>query len=234
MGTMQVILYENIAKLGKLGSIVSVKTGYARNFLLPFGKAIRNTKDNRAFFEEQKETIIAKNLEKKQDAQSIFDFINGQNYVMIVQTSETGQLYGSVNARDISQEIKSKGANVEAQKINIVKPFKSIGIYTIDIVLHADVIAQVKINIARSHQEAEIQKEAGMEGPAALFYQMKQDEEDRNKHMTQAEKAERKFNQVTDVSQTEEEVQDAEEAHEEPAPQDVESAAIAEDENNTQ
>ena len=154
---MQVILLERIRKLGQMGETVTVKDGYARNFLLPKGKALRATKANEAYFESQRAQLEARNLEQQSEAQSIADKLDGQSYVLVRQAGENGQLYGSVASRDIVDAVSDGGVTIGRQQVNLDKPIKEIGLHDIEIHLYADVDAKITINVARSEEEAERQ-----------------------------------------------------------------------------
>ncbi len=154
---MQVILLERIAKLGQMGDEVRVRDGYARNFLLPNGKALRATADNRAKFEGQRTQLEARNLETKAEAQKLADKINGQLVVIIRQAGETGQLYGSVSTRDIAEALDQAGFTVARQQIVLNTPIKTIGLHEIPVALHPEIEVKVSANVARSAAEAERQ-----------------------------------------------------------------------------
>lgn len=154
---MQVILLERIAKLGQLGDIVNVKDGFARNYLLPQGKALRANEANRARFEAQRTEIEARNLERKKEADGVHDKLDGTSYVLIRSAGETGQLYGSVSTRDISAALADEGFTVARSQIALQNPIKVIGIHTVEIVLHPEVSSSIKVNVARSEDEADRQ-----------------------------------------------------------------------------
>jgi large subunit ribosomal protein L9 len=154
---MDVILLERVPKLGQMGQIVSVKPGFARNFLLPRGKALRATEASKKKFENMKVQLEARNLELKNEAQAVGDKLNGTIYVLIRQAGETGQLFGSVTTRDIADAITAAGINVSRNEIPLNNPIKTIGIHNIAVHLHADVEVSVKVNIARSAAEADKQ-----------------------------------------------------------------------------
>lgn len=154
---MDVILLERVPKLGQMGQIVSVKPGFARNFLLPRGKALRATEASKKKFENMKVQLEARNLELKNEAQAVGDKLNGTSYVLIRQAGETGQLFGSVTTRDIADAVTAGGITVSRNEIQLNNPIKTIGIHHIAIQLHADVEVKITINIARSAAEAEKQ-----------------------------------------------------------------------------
>lgn len=154
---MQVILLQRVPKLGQMGETVRVKDGYARNFLLPQGKALRATAANNQRFIDQRAQLEARNLELKTEAETVYAGLDGQTYVIIRQAGETGQLYGSVSSRDIAEAITAGGVNVSRNQVNITAPIKTTGLHTIPVQLHPEVEATVTINVARSPEEAERQ-----------------------------------------------------------------------------
>jgi large subunit ribosomal protein L9 len=154
---MDVILLERVPKLGQMGQIVSVKPGFARNFLLPRGKALRATEASKKKFEGMKADLEARNLELKNEAQAVGDKLNGTSYILIRQAGETGQLFGSVTSRDVADAITAAGINVSRNEVVMTNPIKTIGLHTVPVQLHADVTVSVTLNIARSAAEAEKQ-----------------------------------------------------------------------------
>jgi large subunit ribosomal protein L9 len=154
---MQVILLERVENLGAIGDEVKVRDGFARNFLLPQKKALRATENNRKAFEGRRAEIEAKNAEAKAAAEKAGSKVDGTSHVLIRQAGEAGQLYGSVSSRDIADEIAKSGAKVERGAIVLDKPIKTVGVYDVRIRLHAEVYASVKVNVARSADEAERQ-----------------------------------------------------------------------------
>ncbi|WP_297322252.1 50S ribosomal protein L9 [uncultured Bartonella sp.] len=154
---MDVILLERIARLGQMGDIVSVKDGYARNFLLPQGKALRANDTNKKKFETQRAQLEARNLERKSEAQQVADKLDGKTFVVIRSAGETGQLYGSVSTRDIADIITAEGFTIIRTQVELNHPIKTIGLHTVAINLHPEVQVNVTINIARSTEEAERQ-----------------------------------------------------------------------------
>jgi len=154
---MNIILLERIARLGQVGDVVKVKDGYARNYLLPNGKALRATVANKKEFESRRVEIEARNLEMQSDAQQVAERLNGQSVTMIRRAGQTGQLYGSVNTRDIAAELKEAGFSVLRSQIQLNDPIKKIGVHEITVALFADVNASVSVNVARSEDEAERQ-----------------------------------------------------------------------------
>jgi len=154
---MQVILLERVENLGVIGDEVKVRDGYARNFLLPQKKALRATDANRESFQARRAEIEARNAEAKAVAQKASGNVDGKSYVLIRQAGEAGQLYGSVSARDVVDEIINSGAKVDRNSVVLEKPIKTIGVYDVRVRLHAEVYASVKVNVARSADEAERQ-----------------------------------------------------------------------------
>ena len=154
---MQVILLERVAKLGQMGDVVDVKSGYARNFLLPQGKALTASKENIAGFEAQKAQLEAHNLETRQEAEALGARLDGQQFVVIRSASDGGNLYGSVTTRDAAEVATADGFSVDRKQIVIRTPIKTLGLHTVDVVLHPEVSVEIKLNVARSPEEAELQ-----------------------------------------------------------------------------
>jgi large subunit ribosomal protein L9 len=154
---MEVILLERVEKLGSLGEIVKVKDGYARNFLLPQGKALRASKANKEKFERERTGLEARNAERRQGAGSEADKLNGASFVILRQAGEGGQLYGSVSTRDIAEAAASTGVKVTRQQVQLDHPIKTVGLYKVRIALHPEVVTEVQVNVARSQDEAEAQ-----------------------------------------------------------------------------
>jgi large subunit ribosomal protein L9 len=154
---MEVILLERVGRLGQMGDVVRVKDGFARNFLLPQGKALRATKDNRAKFEGMKVQLEARNLELKTEADKIGGKLNGKSFIVLRQASETGRLYGSVSARDIASLLSDGGYSVTRNQIALHAPIKMIGMHTVPVALHPEVEVTVTVNVARNADEAERQ-----------------------------------------------------------------------------
>ena len=152
---MEVILLERVAKLGQMGETVRVKDGFARNFLLPKGKALRATKGNKERFEAMRKELEAKNLENRSEAQKIADKLNGQSFVALRQASESGQLYGSVSARDIADLVTEGGFSISRSQVALNAPIKMIGQHKVEIALHPEVEVNVTIIVARNADEAE-------------------------------------------------------------------------------
>jgi large subunit ribosomal protein L9 len=154
---MQVILLERIARLGQMGDEVSVKPGYARNFLLPKGKALRANKANRELFESQRSQLEARNLELRKEAEAVAEKIEGQSFIVIRQAGDTGQLYGSVSTRDITEIVTRDGFSIGRNQVMLARPIKLLGMHEVHLSLHPEVIVNVTVNVARSEEEAERQ-----------------------------------------------------------------------------
>ncbi|PQM61700.1 MAG: 50S ribosomal protein L9 [Rhodobacteraceae bacterium] len=155
---VQLVLLERVSKLGSMGDIVNVKPGYARNYLLPQKKALRASEDNIKKFEADRKELEAKNLETKKEAEKIKAKIDGSSYIIIRSASDSGSLYGSVTNKDAETAMKSDGLLVDKKQIVLSKPIKELGLHDLTINLHPEVIAKIEINVARSNEEAEIQK----------------------------------------------------------------------------
>ncbi|MFT4151189.1 MAG: 50S ribosomal protein L9 [Paracoccaceae bacterium] len=154
---MQVILLERVAKLGQMGEVVNVKDGYARNFLLPQGKALRANAANVKSFEARKAQLEAQNLETKKEAASVAEKLDGQTFVVIRSASDAGALYGSVTTRDAAEAATEAGFTVGRSQVVLDRPIKDLGIHTVTVVLHPEVSAKISLNVARSAEEAELQ-----------------------------------------------------------------------------
>ena len=157
---MEIILLEHVEKLGKMGDKVTVKNGYARNYLLPQKKALRATEANIAYFEKQKAEWEAHNQKLLEEATSLASSLEGFSTVLIRQAAETGQLYGSVTIRDIAAAIKEAGYNVERRYVFLEKPIKDLGIYSVKLNLHPEVSQTILVNVARTTDEAKKQEKA--------------------------------------------------------------------------
>ncbi|MCJ7788114.1 MAG: 50S ribosomal protein L9 [Methyloceanibacter sp.] len=151
---MQVILLERIGRLGQMGDVVTVKDGFARNYLLPHGKALRATEANRARFERERAQLEARDLEFKSEAESVSVKLAGQSFVIIRQAGESGQLYGSVSTRDIASAVSEGGFSIERRQVMLDRPIKALGLHDIRISLHGEVEPHITINVARSADEA--------------------------------------------------------------------------------
>ncbi|MEO1066434.1 MAG: 50S ribosomal protein L9 [Pseudomonadota bacterium] len=151
---MEIILLERVAKLGQMGDVVRVKDGYARNFLLPQGKALRATDSNRQRFENERVELEARNLERKNEAAAVGEKLDGHTIEVIRSAGETGQLYGSVSARDIADSLDEAGFKVLRSQVAMEQPIKTIGMHTVSISLHPEVDVAIVANVARSEDEA--------------------------------------------------------------------------------
>jgi large subunit ribosomal protein L9 len=165
---MEIILLERIEKLGAIGDVVNVKPGFARNFLLPNGKALRANDANRKVFEANRERIEAQNAERRSAAEHDSKGIDGAQVQLIRQASNTGQLYGSVSARDLAEALEAQGHKVAKNQIVLDKPIKAIGLQDVKIALHPEVSVTIRVNIARSPEEAELQAK-GVDVMADMF-----------------------------------------------------------------
>ena len=154
---MDVILLERVAKLGQMGETVKVRSGYARNFLLPRGKALRATEANKKHFDTQRAQLEARNLERRNEAETVGEKLNGQSFIILRQSGETGVLYGSVSTRDLAETMTENGFTVDRNQIAINQPIKTIGLHNVPVALHPEVEVHVTINVARSPEEAERQ-----------------------------------------------------------------------------
>jgi large subunit ribosomal protein L9 len=154
---MDVILLERVAKLGQMGETVKVRSGYARNFLLPRGKALRATEGNKKHFETQRAQLETRNLERRKEAETVGEKLNGQSFIILRQSGETGVLYGSVSTRDLAEIMTQNGFTVDRNQIAINQPIKTIGLHNVPVALHPEVEVRVTINVARSPEEAERQ-----------------------------------------------------------------------------
>ena len=154
---MKVILLERVGRMGHIGDEVTVKDGFARNFLLPQQKALRATEANRKRFESERHVIEQRNTERREAAAGIAAGLNGKTVVMIRQAGETGQLYGSVSSRDIADALSAEGFTVARSQVNLADPIKTVGVHAVPLNLHAEVAVSVNVNVARSEDEAERQ-----------------------------------------------------------------------------
>lgn len=158
---MQVILLERVENLGQMGDVVTVRPGYARNFLLPRQKALRATQDNVAHFDAQKKDLEAQNLKRREEAEKVAKKMDGLKIVLVRQASEAGHLYGSVSARDIADGVTEEGFKIDRNQVNMDRAYKTLGLFPIKVSLHPEVAVSVTVNIARSLDEAKIQEERG-------------------------------------------------------------------------
>ena len=165
---MDVILLERVEKLGAIGDVVTVKNGFARNFLLPNKKALRANAANKKLFEANRAKIEADNADRRVEAEKASKDVDGKTVVLIRQASNTGQLYGSVSTRDIVEALAADGAKVTKSQVVLGRPIKAIGMHEVKVVLHAEVSATVTVNVARSPEEAELQAQ-GVDVMASMF-----------------------------------------------------------------
>ena len=165
---MEIILLERIEKLGSIGDVVNVKDGYARNYLLPGKKALRANDANRKVFDANRSKIEADNASRRDDAQGHASSVEGKQVVLIRASSNSGQLYGSVSVRDIADGLNADGANVTKGMIVLERPIKTLGVFDVRVQLHPEVAVGVKVNVARSPDEAELQSQ-GVDVMAAMF-----------------------------------------------------------------
>ncbi len=165
---MDVILLERVEKLGAIGDVVTVKNGFARNYLLPNKKALRANAANKKLFEANRAKIEADNAAKRTDAESAAKDVDGKSVQLIRQASNTGQLYGSVSARDIVEALEADGVKVSKSQVVLGRPIKAIGMHEVKVVLHAEVTATVTVNVARSPEEADLQAQ-GVDVMAQMF-----------------------------------------------------------------
>lgn len=163
---MQVILLERVQKLGQMGEVVNVRPGFARNFLIPQGKALRATKESIGDFEKRRTQLEASNLQRKDEAQKLAGKVDGQSVIILRQASETSQLYGSVSARDIAQAFSEEGISLDRQQIRLEAPLKTLGRHEVTVALHPEVEVTVTVVVARSKEEASLQ--AGLETPESM------------------------------------------------------------------
>jgi large subunit ribosomal protein L9 len=165
---MDVILLERVEKLGGIGDVVSVKPGFARNFLLPRKKALRANEANRKVFEANRAQIEADNAARRSDAEKASKDVDGKSVTLIRQASNTGQLYGSVSVRDIVEALEAEGVKVQKNQVVLDKPIKAIGVNKVKVSLHAEVAVTITVNVARSPEEAELQAQ-GVDVMAEMF-----------------------------------------------------------------
>ncbi len=202
---MKVILLERVGRLGTIGDEVSVKTGFARNFLLPQGKAIRANEANRVHFEADRANIEQRNTERRQAAAGIAEGLNGTTVIMIRQASETGHLYGSVSSRDIADALAAKDFSVNRTHIDLPLPIKSVGVHQVALNLHAEVQVSVNVNVARSQTEAERQDK----GEDMSVFNFDDDDDEQEAQETEQESDEEGGEEAPDVDTSEESEKEA-------------------------
>ncbi|MEX0955591.1 MAG: 50S ribosomal protein L9 [Rhizobiaceae bacterium] len=211
---MQVILLERVARLGQMGEEVKVRDGFARNFLLPQGKALRANEANRKKYEGQRTQLEARNLERKTEAQGVADKLDGKSFIVVRAAGETGQLYGSVSTRDISDILTEGGFSVGRNQVELNQPIKSIGLTNIAISLHPEVEVTITLNIARTSDEAERQSRGETLTSAEAIYGDDVNENAQPENFFDPE-ADVEFDEATEEGAEEEPA--AEEASDEPA-----------------
>ncbi|WP_411035192.1 50S ribosomal protein L9 [Shinella sp. BYT-45] len=172
---MEVILLERIAKLGQMGETVKVRDGFARNYLLPLGKALRANEANKKRFEAERATLEARNLERKSEAQKVAEQLDGKSFVVVRSAGETGQLYGSVAARDIIEVLAAEGFNIGRNQVELNTPIKAIGLHKVVLHLHSEVEISIELNVARSADEAERQAKGESLTSADAIYGVDED-----------------------------------------------------------
>ena len=173
---MEVILLERVAKLGQMGETVKVRDGYARNFLLPHGMALRANEANKKRFEAQRAELEARNLERKSEAESVAEKLAGKSFIVVRSAGETGQMYGSVAARDVVSILSDEGFNIGRSQVDLNHPIKTIGIHPVNLALHPDVVVTIEFNVARSADEAERQAKGEDLTSADAIYGVDEDE----------------------------------------------------------
>lgn len=164
---MDVILLERVAKLGQMGDIVSVKSGYARNFLFPQGKALRASDANKARFDAEKAQLEARNLETRTEAEALAERLDGQTFVVLRSASDSGALYGSVSTRDAAEAATEAGFSIDRKQVALSAPIKDLGLHDVIVTLHPEVSATIVMNVARTVEEAELQAQGKTIGELA-------------------------------------------------------------------
>ncbi len=224
---MDVILLERIAKLGQMGDTVTVKDGYARNFLLPKGKALRANKANMAHFETQRAQLEARNLERKNEASAVAEKLAGNTFIAVRSAGETGQLYGSVAARDIVATLDENGFTIARSQVELRAPIKIIGLHEVSIVLHPEVEVEITMNVARSEDEAARQA-AGEDLTSRDAFDDTDGDEDEELNIEDI------FDNPDDVDLADEAGDAAEETSEEATPDTLSEETVELDEENQQ
>jgi large subunit ribosomal protein L9 len=172
---MQVILLERVPKLGQMGETVKVRDGFARNYLLPLGKALRSNEANKKRFESERATLEARNLERKGEALKVAEVLDGKSFIVVRAAGETGQLYGSVAARDIVETLAAEGFNIGRNQVDLNTPIKEIGLHKVSLHLHAEVEVSIQLNVARSAEEAGRQSQGESLTSADAIYGVDED-----------------------------------------------------------
>tara|TARA_A100001391_G_scaffold46046_2_gene27189 strand:+ start:70753 stop:71376 length:624 start_codon:yes stop_codon:yes gene_type:complete len=202
---MDIILLERVEKLGQIGDIVSVRDGYARNFLLPQKKALRANDANKKVFEANRERLEAENAEKRTAAEKQGEKVNGEEIVLIRSASNSGQLYGSVNVRDVAAALTEKGHAIDKRQVIMGAPIKTIGMFDVTVTLHPEVSVIVKANVARSEDEAELQSQG-----VDVIAQMNEDERGESEGFTEALDPDRELGELPSADAGEEEAAEEE------------------------
>ncbi|OUJ04499.1 50S ribosomal protein L9 [Acetobacter cibinongensis] len=178
MAATEVILLQRVDHLGQMGDVVKVRPGYARNYLLPQGKAIRANEANRSRFDRERAQLEAQNIKRREEAERLSERMDGLAVILIRQAGDSGSLYGSVSPRDVSQAVTDAGFTISRQQVSLAHPIKSLGLYEVKVALHPEVVVPVIVNVARSAEEAErqargeatsVEEEAELAGDEALI-----------------------------------------------------------------
>lgn len=208
---MEIVLLERVEKLGQIGDVVNVKPGYARNYLLPRGKALRANKQNMAKFEAERSAIEERNADAKKQAEMLSESIGDLSVNLVRAASEMGQLYGSVTARDIAEAVSQAGHEVDKRQVTMESAIKNLGLFTLKLTLHAEVTKQIVVNVARSLEEAKTQLESGK----AVISNLDEDDEDERLEAAPEIAAANDATEVETVESAEADTPEAEEANSE-------------------
>lgn len=208
---MEIVLLERVEKLGQIGDVVNVKPGYARNYLLPHGKALRANKQNMAKFEAERSAIEERNADAKKQAEMLSESIGNLSVNLVRAASEMGQLYGSVTARDIAEAVSQAGHEVDKRQVTMESAIKNLGLFTLKLTLHAEVTKQIVVNVARSLEEAKTQLESGK----AVISNLDEDDEDERVEAAPEIAAANDVTEVETVDSAEADTPEAEEANSE-------------------
>ena len=208
---MEIVLLERVEKLGQIGDVVNVKPGYARNYLLPRGKALRANKQNMAKFEAERSAIEKRNADAKKQAEMLSESIGDLSVNLVRAASEMGQLYGSVTARDIAEAVSQAGHEVDKRQVTMESAIKNLGLFTLKLTLHAEVTKQIVVNVARSLEEAKTQLESGK----AVISNLDEDDEDERLEAAPEIAAASDATEVETVESAEADTPEAEEANSE-------------------
>ena len=206
---MEIVLLERVEKLGQIGDVVNVKPGYARNYLLPRGKALRANKQNMAKFEAERSAIEERNADAKKQAEMLSESIGDLSVNLVRAASEMGQLYGSVTARDIAEAVSQAGHEVDKRQVTMESAIKNLGLFTLKLTLHAEVTKQIVVNVARSLEEAKTQLESGK----AVISNLDEDDEDERVEAAPEIAAANDVTEVETVDSAEADTPEAEEAN---------------------